>query len=78
MSAKTIVKFTNLSKRYHDLMAVNNLEKKVLSKDDIKSIIIEVSPWTRDSKQWDVWKLEIEKRIYALERDIQKIKEEKQ
>jgi len=29
MSAKTIVKFTNLSKRYHDLMAVNNLNLEI-------------------------------------------------
>jgi len=58
------------------LAAVNALDRKVLGKEDIKSIIIENSPWNFASKDWETWKLETEKRLYTLERDINKLKEE--
>jgi hypothetical protein len=58
------------------LAAVNKLEKSILSKEDIKSIIWENSPWSLEVKEWETWKLETEKRLFSLERDINKLKEE--
>ena len=58
------------------LAAVNKLEKSILSKEDVKSVIFESSPWSLEVKEWETWRLETEKRLFSLERDINKLKEE--
>lgn len=48
---------------------ISDVDKKVLTKDDIKSIVFESSPWAKDNPEWHTWKLEIEKRTLVLEKD---------
>jgi hypothetical protein len=66
----------SITKPSEVLAAVNKLERAILSKEDIKSIIFENSPWSLEVKEWETWKLETEKRLFSLERDIHKLKEE--
>ena len=50
------------------LMAVQTLERKQLSENDVRSIINQQkTPWDRDRAEWQSWRRDIEQRLRELE-----------
>ena len=53
---------------------IDKLNDKILSKEDVRSIIMDHSPWPLVEKDWETWRLRIEKDLIEIRQDLNKIK----
>lgn len=58
------------------LQAVNDLARETLTKEDVRTIVKENSPWPLVEKEWDTWRLKIEERIQNWNTSMLKIEKE--
>lgn len=56
---------------------LGEVEDKVLSKEDVRSIIMDHSPWPLVEKDWETWRLRIETDLIEIRKDIQSIMEDR-